>query len=426
MQPWPGARCGALAPRPALALAISSLICVGISSSAAPRTPCTTTHDAPCLPMMARRGRPCASARALDAGELSPWRMMSLRGGNGEESELEALAEELRRRIPDDEEVREVEDSARVGVRWDPRAAEALRSELGNFQIDVEGAEEHQVGGDDDIDDEDMYGPAGLLRDFWELETHSKMGSSLLKPPQGVPPAGASRFAAAVREANGQLFDLAEELNVACGADRILGLPYVRGPSDASAVSAAVGAALDSDKHRGRLANLLGLCVDGGLPDGMVGVAASLMVCLPVSTTARILAALRHPDGCFASYWGESGDAAKDADEAAAQEAAAALGVEGGTVGVGAWMCGEAVFGKMGMVDGVKALIRCAVHGPDELMLMGLCSAEGGLDGAAAALGGRRWEDGREIVARLRLLSHGCVREGVFSGAMWEEARRRV
>ena len=167
--------------------------------------------------------------------------LLHLRGGQGSDDDvqqIEEMAEEMRKRVPDDEELQAVEEEARVDMSWRPGAAQALREELGSFQIDVEGADGRtstaQGREEDEKEEEDLYGPAGLLRDFWRLEGSSSMGSRLLNKPSvpipepgdaqqagGGNAVGAAEFASAVRSANLGTFEAAELLPAACGADRV-------------------------------------------------------------------------------------------------------------------------------------------------------------------------------------------------------------
>jgi hypothetical protein len=191
-----------------------------------------------CEAMMGTLG-PLRAKRWGDGGQAGL--LLHLRGGQASEDDvqrIEEMAEEMRKRIPDDEELQAVEEEARVDMSWRPGAAQALREELGSFQIDVEGADGRtstaQGREEDAKEEEDLFGPAGLLRDFWRLEDGSSMGSRLLNKPSvplpetkdaqqagGGSAVGAAEFASAVRSANLGTFEAAELLPATCGADRV-------------------------------------------------------------------------------------------------------------------------------------------------------------------------------------------------------------
>ena len=267
------------------------------------------------------------------------FRAMRIRGGrsnspekdvfDGDEAyyqEVLRIAEEMRLRVPSDEEVKRSEG---FPVALDNKAAEAeLRSSLDSFNVNAFG-----IVKDNAEETEDELGPLILLKSFWEseIQPHSQpralsANDNLLKDP--LKAFRGADWNAVASQANAAALEAASRWPAKCGADRVRALPSVRGlPGGASgALEAAASGWFRTDRFRALLTRLLELVVDGGVAGavhpGQLQVAAFLYLLLPMTTTARIFAVLQGSDRYLLGYW-----SVPDADEApGARPAGAASG----------------------------------------------------------------------------------------------------
>ena len=273
------------------------------------------------------------------------FRAMRIRGGrsnspekdvfDGDEAyyqEVLRIAEEMRLRVPSDEEVKRSEG---FPVALDNKAAEAeLRSSLDSFNVNAFG-----IVKDNAEETEDELGPLILLKSFWEseIQPHSQpralsANDNLLKDP--LKAFRGADWNAVASQANAAALEAASRWPAKCGADRVRALPSVRGlPGGASgALEAAASGWFRTDRFRALLTRLLELVVDGGVAGavhpGQLQVAAFLYLLLPMTTTARIFAVLQGSDRYLLGYWSDP-----DADEAPGARPAGAAKPESDAAG---------------------------------------------------------------------------------------------
>ena len=268
-----------------------------------------------------------ASALALRGGEA---RSGSTGAGGGDVAsapepdlaDIRRAVEDMQRRIPTDEELA-AHCRVPVPLDADPQAESALRQILQSFQVTAEGndhARRGQVedggtqGGEGCGEEEDEYGPIALHAAVWQdispeprvsevlasvLPSHLLPTSSLLAE---TPPFWRRELAATGALATAATWP------ENCGAHLVRGIPEVDHPPPMPVLNAAAAAHFDSPYYRQRMLQLLELVATDPLEPGLCEVAAFVSLVLPVSTTARLFAALNANRNYFLGFWSAGAD----------------------------------------------------------------------------------------------------------------------
>jgi hypothetical protein len=250
---------------------------------------------------------------------------IQLRGGGGPSDrddlsfdQVLRLAEDMRKRIPSDEEVR---NCSEIPIALDNAKAEAdLRYNLDSFNVHAFGVSDLQGTGSGK-EEEDELGPLILLRSFWETEVYpcqqlscfSGNGNDILRNPlnSSMEYSSWNKFA---YELNSKALDAAASWPGICGADRVRSLPSVRGLGEHSdGLSVAASCCFRTNKFRSLMMKLLEFVVDGGIAGavhpGLIQIALFLYLLLPMTTTARIISVLQRSDKYLLGYWSEDAGA---------------------------------------------------------------------------------------------------------------------
>ena len=245
--------------------------------------------------------------------------------------EVRFLAEEMRRRIPSDYEVRH---SSGLPVAADNLEAESnLRHDLDSFNVHAFGVSDLK-GDHSENDLEDKLGPLILLKSFWETEVEtveepfSLIGNDDMLHNPLRKKLGNSSWNDLALELNSEALQDAARWPSKSGADRVRCLPSVRGlEGNTNGLDVATSSCFHTTRFRALMRNLLEMVVDGGVAGaihpGMIQVVVFLYLLLPLTTTARIISVLQRSEKYLLDYWNDNkslveiteGKSASDAEE---------------------------------------------------------------------------------------------------------------
>uniref|UniRef100_A0A7S0ECV7 Uncharacterized protein n=1 Tax=Hanusia phi TaxID=3032 RepID=A0A7S0ECV7_9CRYP len=239
--------------------------------------------------------------------------------------EIVRMVEEMKSRVPGDEEVLSAKGCP-VKMTNDPETTQSLRQELSSFQVSAEGvprAEDEE--GSEQEDDE--YGPIMLLKKFWrsnEIHHLSQFTEGFLLPDFNTKQVAHLPYDAdEIRNlSRSPSFLKTQEWPALCFADKIRGLPDVRPAAPRSQLHEAASKLFASRDLQIRFVMLLEFVAFDPLHVGLCKVAHFLSIYLPMATTARVIAALQSTDHYISGYW-------KSGNKVAGERRQAEVGVTG-------------------------------------------------------------------------------------------------